>query len=60
MKTRGLVSLFLSKRAARIIQAEIRAMSIESEKVRGINLAQAVCDTEVPLSVRRGAQAAID
>lgn len=35
-------------------------MSIECEKVGGINLAQGVCDTEVPLSVRKGAQAAID
>lgn len=35
-------------------------MSIECEKVGGINLAQGVCDTEVPLQVRRGAQLAID
>ena len=54
------VSLSLSKSAASIIQAEIRAMSIECEKVGGINLAQGVCDTEVPLSVRKGAQMAID
>lgn len=54
------MSLSLSKRAASIIQAEIRTMSIECEKVGGINLAQGVCDTEVPLSVRKGAQMAID
>ena len=54
------MSLSLSKRAARIVQAEIRAMSIECEKVGGINLAQGVCDTEVPLPVRKGAQIAID
>jgi aminotransferase len=54
------VALGLSSRAARIVQSEIRAMSIECEKVGGINLAQGVCDTEVPLPVRRGAQQAIE
>lgn len=52
--------LSLSKRAARIVQAEIRAMTLECERVGGINLAQGVCDTEVPLPVRKGAQTAID
>ncbi len=52
--------LSLSKRADFITQAEIRVMTIECEKVGGINLAQGVCDTEVPLAVRRGAQAAMD
>src|SRR5919109_1162028 len=50
----------LSKNAARIVQSEIRIMSVECEKVRGINLAQGVCDTEVPEPVRRVAKAAID
>ena len=54
------MSLSLSDRAERIVQAEIRAMTIECEKVGGINLAQGVCDTEVPLCVRRGAQTAMD
>lgn len=54
------MTLSLSSRAARIVQSEIRAMSIECEKVGGINLAQGVCDTEVPLPVRRGAQCAVD
>jgi aminotransferase len=54
------MSLSLSKKADRIVQAEIRAMSMECEKMGGINLAQGVCDTEVPASVRREAQAAID
>jgi aminotransferase len=53
-------SLALSKRATLIAQSEIRVMSVECEKVGGINLAQGVCDTEVPLPVRRGAQQAID
>lgn len=52
--------LQISNRAERIVQAEIRAMSIECEKVGGINLAQGVCDTEVPLPVRVGAKEAID
>jgi len=35
-------------------------MSIECENAGGINLAQGVCDTEIPLPVRRAAQRAID
>ena len=52
--------LSLSRRAGFVTQAEIRVMTIECEKVGGINLAQGICDTEVPLPVRRGAQAAVD
>ena len=54
------MALSFSDRAAHIIQSEIRAMSIECEKMNGINLAQGVCDTEVPLPVRQGAQRAIE
>ena len=43
---------------ARTVQSEIRVMSIECEKVKGINLAQGVCDTEVPEAVRTGAKLA--
>src|SRR5437899_12923360 len=50
----------LSRIASGIAQSEIRVMSVECEKVRGVNLAQGVCDTEVPLPVRRGAEAAIE
>jgi len=50
----------LSQRAARTVQSEIRVMSIECEKVQGINLAQGVCDTEVPAPVREAAKGAID
>lgn len=50
----------ISERSKRIIQSEIRSMFIECEKIKGINLSQGVCDTEVPLPVRRGAQAAIE
>jgi len=35
-------------------------MSVACEKVNGINLAQGVCDTEVPEEVREGAKHAID
>jgi aminotransferase len=54
------MALSLSRRAEHIAQAEIRAMSIECEKAGGINLAQGVCDMEVPVEVRRAAQKAID
>jgi aminotransferase len=54
------VALEWSDRARRIVQAEIRAMSIECERVGGINLAQGVCDTEVPPPVREGACRAIE
>jgi aminotransferase len=52
--------LSLSRRASQIVQSEIRVMSIECEKVRGINLAQGVCDTELPATVADGAKWAID
>src|SRR5882762_8169273 len=52
--------LSLSCRAARTVQSEIRAMSVACENVKGINLAQGVCDTEVPEEVREGAKHAID
>jgi len=52
--------LFLSQRTAPILQSEIRAMTIECEKVKGINLAQGVCDTEAPFAVRQGACQAIE
>ena len=56
----ALMRLSISQRAARTVQSEIRVMSIECEKVKGINLAQGVCDTEVPEAVRDGAKRAID
>ena len=50
----------LSQRAARIVKSEIRTMTIECEKVGAINLAQGVCDTEVPLPVREAARRGVD
>ena len=52
--------LGLSDIASRIVQSTIRTMSVECDKVGGINLAQGVCDTEVPAVVRHGAEAAIE
>ncbi len=54
------MGLSVSKRADLVVQSEIRAMSVECERIGGINLAQGVCDTEVPLPVKKGAQIAID
>jgi len=52
--------LALSKRHEWVQQSEIRNMSIECDLMGGINLSQGVCDTEVPLIVRRAAQEAIN
>jgi len=54
------MTLALSERKEWVLQSEIRNMSIECDRIFGINLSQGVCDTEVPLLVRRGAQEAID
>jgi len=56
VKGRG---LGLSELAPRLVQSEIRAMTVESDRVGGVNLAQGVCDTEVPQAVTEGAIAAI-
>ena len=54
------MGLKLSKRHEWVVQSEIRNMSIECDRVQGINLSQGVCDLEVPAVVRQGAQAAMD
>jgi aminotransferase len=54
------MGLKLSKRQEWVIQSEIRNMSIECDRLGGINLSQGVCDLEVPLPVRLGAKDAID
>lgn len=51
--------LSLSRKASEVAQSEIRIMSVECDKVRGINLAQGICDTEVPEPVQRAAVEAI-
>lgn len=55
------MALSLSHRADSITQAEIRAMSIECDRVEGVNLAQGVCDTPPPpLVVEAAAKAMRD
>jgi aminotransferase len=54
------MSLRLSKRSEWVLQSEIRNMSLECDRINGINLSQGICDTEVPPLVRRGAQEAIE
>jgi aminotransferase len=52
-------ALRLSEIAPSVIQSEIRAMSVECDRVGGINLAQGICDTELPGVVAQGAIDAI-
>ena len=54
------MKLELSERHEWVLQSEIRNMSIECDRMGGINLSQGVCDTEVPLIVRLGAREAMD
>ncbi len=53
-------ALSLSELAPRAMQSEIRAMSMECDRIGGINLAQGVCDTETPPAVMAAAIAAIE
>jgi aminotransferase len=55
----GMMGLRLSKRSEFIQKAEIRTMTVECDQVRGINLAQGVCDTGVPECVIHGVHEAI-
>ncbi len=52
--------LHLSEIAPAVIQSEIRAMSVECDRLGGINLAQGICDTELPQAVATGAKTAIE
>jgi len=54
------MKLELSKRTEWVVRSEIRNMSVECERVDGINLSQGVVDTEVPPEVRDGACRAIN
>jgi aminotransferase len=49
----------LSQIASLILQSEIRSMSVECERIGGVNLAQGICDTELPPLVAQGAIDAI-
>lgn len=54
------MTLKLSKRHEWVLQSEIRNMSIECDKVGGINLSQGICDTGVPEVVAKAAKKAMD
>jgi aminotransferase len=49
------MNLRVSDRSKLIVQSEIRNMSIECTRIKGINLAQGVCDLDVPQQVIDGA-----
>jgi len=51
--------LRLSEISPRIMQSEIRSMTVECERIGGVNLAQGVCDTEIPSPVVENAIKAI-
>ncbi len=55
-----MAELRLSALAPGSVQSEIRAMSVLAERAGAINMAQGICDTEVPLVVREAAKSAID
>src|SRR5579862_2462407 len=52
--------LRLSAISPGLVQSEIRAMTVECERMGGINLAQGVCDTGVPSPVMKAAIEAIE
>lgn len=52
--------LELSRRNACVMQSEIRNMTLECNRIKGINLSQGVCDTPVPKEVIAGAKQAMD
>ena len=51
--------LSVSKRSECVLQSEIRNMSIECDKVHGLNLSQGICDMKVPLQVAKSADEGI-
>jgi len=53
------MSLAISNRSNALVQSEIRNMSIECDRVGGINMSQGICDMELPLPVRLGASDAM-
>ena len=50
----------LSSRHEWVRRSELRSMSVECEKVGGVNLSQGVCDLTIPEPVREAAKRAID
>jgi aminotransferase len=58
--TRPASRLGLSEISPRIMQSEIRSMTVECDRMGGVNLAQGVCDTPLPVSVEEAAIRAIE
>jgi aminotransferase len=58
MSAPGLLPRF-ADRVKGLIQSDIRRMSVECEKVGGINLGQGICDQPVPDPIKAAAMAAI-
>jgi aminotransferase len=54
------MSLTISILSSEISQSEIRNMSIECDRVGGINLSQGICDLDLPTPVKLGAKEAMD
>jgi aminotransferase len=52
--------LQLSEISPRIMQSEIRSMTVECDRIGGVNLAQGVCDTPLPPEVQQAAIRAIE
>jgi len=52
--------LMFSRLSQSISQSEIRNMSIECDRIGGINMSQGICDLDLPLPVRQGAISAIE
>lgn len=50
----------LSSRHEWVQRSELRSMSVQCEKVGGVNLSQGVCDLTIPAPVREAAKHAID
>ena len=53
------IKRFGNRRLTGLVQSEIRAMTTACNRVKGVNLAQGVCDTGVPEPVIRGAKEAM-
>ncbi len=54
------MSLHKNQRLAGLVQSEIRAMTLACQQRKGVNLAQGVCDTQVPRLVLEAAKQAMD
>lgn len=54
------MSLNVSDLSGDISQSEIRNMSIECDRLNGINMSQGVCDLELPLEIRSGLEVALN